>query len=104
MTDKSILIVDDEAIVLISLKTSLQCHFENRFSYETALDGEEALMIVVAIKIRYPNVASIMITGHANDEAKKRVLSEAGTIRIFDKPWKTIELIQTIESVCYSIK
>jgi|JI8StandDraft_1071087.scaffolds.fasta_scaffold242581_2 CheY-like chemotaxis protein len=127
MSEKSILCVDDEAIILISLKSTLQKHFGRRFSYETASNGAEALLTVdelvkegvqvlviisdwqmpgmrgdellVTIKNRYPNIASIMITGHADESAKKRVLEEAGTIRIFDKPWNTKDLIETIEGL-----
>jgi CheY-like chemotaxis protein len=127
MSNKSILCVDDEAIILISLKTTLQKHFGKKFLYETASNGEEALATVdelvgegvevlviisdwqmpgmagdellVTIKNRYPNIASIMITGQADESAKRRVLEEAGTIRIFDKPWNTKELISTIENI-----
>lgn len=38
----ALLCIDDEALVLLSLKTELRHHFANRLAIYTALDGEEA--------------------------------------------------------------
>ena len=46
MSKKAILCVDDEAIILLSVKQELQSHFRERFIYETALSAKEALVII----------------------------------------------------------
>ncbi len=131
METQSILCVDDEAIILLALKSSLQYHFGSRFSYEIASSADEALKIMeeltqegmqvalvisdwqmpgmkgdeflVLIRKMYPLTASIMITGQAEEDAKHRVLEEAKASKILDKPWNSKELFGLIERLCPKI-
>ncbi|MCB1178058.1 MAG: response regulator [Leptospiraceae bacterium] len=128
----SILCVDDDEIILLALRRSIQSHFKERFIYETAKNAEEAIEtiedlfkdgikvvliisdwqmpgmkgdeLLIYIKNNFPGIASIMITGQADEDAKKRVLNEAGAVKIFDKPWNANELFQTIERICEEMK
>lgn len=128
MSNISIVCVDDEPTILLTLKKSLQNHFGRRFVYETASSAEEAFEVIdelvadgirvvlvisdwlmpgmrgdeflILVKQKYPNVHTIMITGQADEAAKERVLKVAQALRIFDKPWNATELFELINKVC----
>ena len=53
MTDnptKAIVCVDDEAIIIMSLKAQLRNHYKNKFLIETSLSGEEAINVIEDLK------------------------------------------------------
>ena len=128
MDDTAILCVDDEAIILMSLIQELKKNLGNRYIYEGALNAEKAFDIlqdlkddgipvvliisdwlmpgmkgdVFLIKVRkmYPSVKTIMITGMADDEAKRKVQSEAGVCAILDKPWNKNALMEAVNKAC----
>lgn len=121
-----ILCVDDEKIVLQSLKAQLKSAFGDAYFYEVAEDGNEALELIKELKeeglriillvsdwlmpgmkgdellIRvhqeFPNIIKIMLTGQANEEAIARAKEEANIHSCLYKPWAEEELIQTIQS------
>lgn len=125
MSNVAILLVDDEKIVLDSLRAELRTSFGNRFVYEAAENVNEAwevieelhedgthVVVVVSdwlmpgmrgdefltqVRERYPGVVRIMLTGQADDAAIQRALQEAGVYRVLKKPWRAEELKQTIE-------
>jgi len=127
MSAPAILCVDDEPLILLSLKQELKSHFRDRFQYETAVSAEEAfevidelrdddirLILVVSdwmmpgmkgddflsrVRQQNPTVRTVMITGHASPEALARVQREKTTDRILLKPWKTETLVQAIEEL-----
>jgi CheY-like chemotaxis protein len=122
--DCAILCVDDEAMVLTSLKEQLQRRFGNRYVYEVAdsvadawvvidelqIDGVEVLMIVsdwlmpgvkgdqflIEVKQRYPQIRSIMLTGQADETAIARTYKEADLFACLYKPWQEDELAQVV--------
>ena len=121
-----ILCVDDEKIVLQSLKAQLKSAFGDAYLYEVAEDGDEAIELIKELKeegmkiillvsdwlmpgikgdellIRvdqeFPNIIKIMLTGQANEEAIARAKQEANIHSCLYKPWAEEELIQTIQS------
>jgi CheY-like chemotaxis protein len=121
-----ILCVDDEKIVLQSLKAQLKSAFGDAYLYEVAEDGDEALELINELKeegmkiillvsdwlmpgmkgdellIRvhqeFPNIIKIMLTGQANEDAIARAKQEANIHSCLYKPWAEEELIETIES------
>ncbi len=129
MSREAILCVDDEAIILMSLKQELRLSFGDRFTYETALSADDAKSIIeelsqddvrvaliisdllmpgtkgdeflVEVKRQYPDIRAIVITGHADREAVERTMRETGAARVFHKPWRTEELLQAV-SDCLS--
>jgi DNA-binding NtrC family response regulator len=128
MRQQAILCVDDEVIILISLTQELKTHFGARFLYEQATDAAEALAIVEDLSAenveiifvisdwlmpgmkgdefleeihkKHPDIKAIMITGHADETAIRRVQSNGSVVAVFNKPWDSKELIRTIEAHC----
>jgi len=125
MLKNVILCVDDEKIILNSLKSQLKREFGNEYTYEVAenaIDAEELIdelvfdgcniLIIVSdwlmpgikgdeflIKIhkKYPQIVKIMLTGHASEEAIEKAVVEAHLLKCLAKPWSDEELIQTIK-------
>jgi CheY-like chemotaxis protein len=124
--EKAILCVDDEEIVLMSLKEQIEDYFGDQFLYEVAESAEEAweviedlseesieiLVIVsdwlmpgikgdeflIAVHKRFPKIVKVILTGQADEKAIKRAIKEANLHRCLRKPWKEEELIETIRS------
>lgn len=120
---KAILCVDDEPIVLKSLKAELSQNFGTEYLIEVAESGEEALEILeefvekevdtlliisdwlmpnmkgdeLLIKVhqKFPNMAKIMLSGQADEKAIERVRSVAFGAFIA-KPWNREQLKQAI--------
>lgn len=127
MNKQAILCVDDEAIILMSIKQELKNHFKTRFLYETALNAEEALEIVNELtedgitlilvisdwlmpgmkgddflrQIRgiNPAIKTMMITGHAAKDALEAIEKENLADRILIKPWRNSQLISAVEEI-----
>ena len=120
---KAILCVDDEAIILKSLKTELGQSFGSEYIIEVAESGEEALEIIeelatkqidtlvvisdwlmpdmkgdellLIIHQKFPNIAKIMLSGQADPKAIDRIKSTAqGTFMA--KPWKKEDLSKLV--------
>ena len=119
-----ILCVDDERIVLDSLKEELTRHFEGRFVIEIAESGQEALEIleesesdgafvpvVVSdhimpgmqgdallrqVHARWPKIRNILLTGQASAEAVGRAVNDADLYRYVAKPWDRRDLSLTL--------
>ncbi len=126
MPEKAILCVDDEQIILTSLRDQLQRHFGSRYSYEFAEsadeafeviqefyeDGVEILIIVsdwlmpdmkgdeflIRVHQQFPGIVKVMLTGQANEEAIERTRKHANLHRCLHKPWSEDELIEALIS------
>ena len=125
-TDRlAILCVDDEQVILTSLTEQIRSHFGKRFSYETALDGEEALEVLdelfeegvktiiivsdwlmpgmkgdellIQIHKRFPDTVKVLLTGQADSEAVERAKRDAKLDSYLSKPWSRKELLQVLE-------
>ncbi len=122
---KAILIVDDEAIIAISLKRELHEHFGQDFILETALSAmdaesiieelcEDQVSIILIISdwlmpgvkgdeflekvlAKHPNIKSILLSGYVDDEAVKRLQERIRLDAFLRKPWNKAELIRTVE-------
>ena len=119
-----ILCVDDEKMILSSLKDQLKRDFGSEYNIETVESGEEALEvvdeliedtvdmpIVVADQImpgmkghellreihaRLPKTLKIMLTGQANADAVGNAVNHAKLYRYISKPWDPTDLTMTI--------
>ena len=126
MSSAAILCVDDEIVILESLKEQLKRCFGDRFIYEVAESAEEAwevieklhdddieILIIVSdwlmpgikgdefliqVHQKFPQLITIMLTGQADEAAIKRVKKEAKVYVCLDKPWTEKDLSQTIAS------
>lgn len=123
--DLAVLCVDDEQVILTSLTDQIRSHFGKRFSYETALDAEEALEVLdelsaegvktlvivsdwlmpgmkgdellIEIHKRFPQTVKVMLTGQADGAAVERARREAELYGYLQKPWSREELLGLIE-------
>jgi CheY-like chemotaxis protein len=126
MTDLAIICVDDEIVVLDSLKAQLKSAFGETYRYEVAEDAHEALelideLIVEQVKIilivadwlmpgmrgddfliqvhqQYPGIIKILLTGQADAAAIARAQKDANLLCCIHKPWSETELVDAIRS------
>lgn len=124
--------IDDEKIVLNSLKTELKNAFGNKYIIETAESGIEALeaienlidsnyeiQVVIAdyampimkgdeflIKLHEisPLTLNILLTGQATVEGITNSINYAGLYRFISKPWYTNDLVLTVKQALKSYK
>lgn len=125
MHREALLCVDDEAIILFSMKQELKRRFGGRFVIETALDASEAQAVIdeleergvstalvisdwfmpgvrgdqflVELHTRRPEIKAILVTGHADEGAVERARREAGLGAVLRKPWRPEELFAAVE-------
>jgi CheY-like chemotaxis protein len=126
MSNKAILCVDDEEVILESLKEQLKRRFGQKYVYETAASADEAweiledletedieVLIIVSdwlmpgmkgdefliqVHQKYPHIVTVMLTGQADETAIARAQSEANLHSCLHKPWTEEELASTITS------
>jgi len=125
-----ILCVDDDKVILFSLKQQLKRHFQTDYGIETAETGEEALEIVeemldegielpIAISDQImpgmkghellkhihalsPKTFSILLTGQADAEAIGSAVNHANLYRYLSKPWDSSDLNLTVKEALRS--
>ncbi|MGA9378760.1 MAG: response regulator [Phormidium sp.] len=126
MSKPAILCVDDEAVVLNSLKIQLKKEFGDSYIYEVAESADEALEIIeelqseetdilvivsdwlmpgikgdeflIRVHEKYPKIIKVMLTGQADETAIQRAKEKASLHNCLYKPWSSRELIETIKS------
>jgi len=122
----AIVCVDDEKMILNSLKAQLKERFGNQFTYETAENANEAAEVIdelmgdninvviivsdwlmpgikgdeflIQVHSKYPGIVKIMLTGQADSKAIERSRNEADLFHCIMKPSTEQELIETINS------
>lgn len=126
MADTAILCVDDEYVVLESLKEQLRRGLGDEYIYEIAENAKEALEVIdefqdEAVKIliiisdwlmpgmkgdeflievhrRFPQIVKIMLTGQADETAVERARHYANLHSCIAKPWNEKHLLATIHA------
>jgi CheY-like chemotaxis protein len=126
MSQKAILCVDDERIVLLSLREQIFKHFGNQYRYEVAENVDEAwevidelylegirILIVVSdwlmpgmrgdefliqVHQRFPDIVTVLLTGQADEAAIERARQQANLHAYISKPWTEDNLIGIIKS------
>ncbi len=126
MSSKAILCVDDEAIILETLKEQLKRRLGQNYLYEGASDASEAwevledlvaenveVLIIVSdwlmpgmkgdefltqVHQKYPKIVTVLLTGQADQAAIDRAQKSANLYRCLHKPWSEEELANTILS------
>jgi two-component system sensor histidine kinase ChiS len=124
MSKPVILCIDDERIILTSLKEQLRRRFQSQYLIETVESGEEALEIleefmedaidmpvVIADQIMpgmkgdellreihtvSPKTLKIMLTGPANADPVGNAVNFANLYRYISKPWEENDLAMTV--------
>jgi DNA-binding NtrC family response regulator len=125
MQKKAVICVDDESIILESLREQLEKHFGDQYTYETAESGEEALEIIdeleddnieiaiivsdwlmpgmkgdkflLEVDLRYPRVVKVLLTGQADQKSIETLNELADLFALVPKPWNKDELINVIK-------
>lgn len=115
-----ILCVDDEAIILESLKREMLDEFGKDYDIETARGGAEALALaselsaqgvepaalitdqrmpgmdgselMARVKALYPEVRCIMLTGYTDTDALRHAINAEALFRFISKPWAPFDL------------
>lgn len=131
MSKLAILCVDDETIILNSLRRQLKQAFSDQYVYESAESADEAFEIIEELEEEgsdvivivsdwlmpgmkgdeflakvhsdHPRVVKILLTGQADEEAISRAHTEANLHQYLAKPWKSDELVDCIRSGLQSI-
>jgi CheY-like chemotaxis protein len=130
MNKPVILCVDDEQMVLASLKEQLLDHFAEEYTIETAESGEDALELfdellaelkevpliisdyimpglkgdelLRRIHALSPNTLNIMLTGQADIGAISNAINYAKLYHYISKPWESEDLVLTISGAIKS--
>lgn len=125
MIKKAILCVDDEKVILDSIRGQLQGKYGNQYIYESAQSADEAWEILLEfeedevdvllifsdwlmpgikgdeflIKVhkKFPMVTKVLLTGHADRESILNAEQSAGLYKCMSKPWDQNELYETVE-------
>ena len=123
---KVILCIDDETIILDSLREQLEKNFGEDFIYETAESAEEAFEIIdeleedgieiaiivcdwlmpgmkgdkflLQVDLKYPRVVKILLTGQADQNSIDTLEELADQFTLVPKPWNKDELVYIINS------
>jgi CheY-like chemotaxis protein len=126
MSESAILCVDDEVVILDSLKEQLKRKFGDRFIYEVAESADEAWEVIkelqedeiqviaivsdwlmpgikgdeflIQIHQQFPKLITVMLTGQADEAAIERAKEQANLHACLYKPWTEQELTQIITS------
>jgi len=126
MPKKAILCVDDEKIVLLSLRDQLTHHFGDRYIYEFAESADEALEVIeelnqdgvkiliivsdwlmpnmkgdeflIKVHQQFPDIVTVLLTGQADEEAIEQTRKYANLHRYISKPWDEKLLIEALRS------
>lgn len=121
-----ILCIDDEQLILSSLKAQLKRNFGKDYLFDFAESADEGLEILeelgdentevllivsdwlmpgmkgdeflVKVHERYPTIVKVMLTGQADDDAVERAKTEANLHRLLAKPWEETELVEAIRT------
>ncbi|WP_425270003.1 response regulator [Leptospira congkakensis] len=123
---KAILFVDDETIILLSMKSQVRQHFGEKYKYLTADNAKEAwdllkeleeegcsVSIIISdwsmpgmngdeflrkVHYSYPEIEKVIVTGFADQKSIEDLDSEIGPITCLKKPWDEGELIAMISN------
>lgn len=121
----AILTVDDEKIILDSVRAQLERNFQQLYLLEFAQSAEEAMEITTElvtegvtilliisdyqmegmkgdefarwIREKYPQIKVVMLTGHMGQDLSRTLLDAELVEKIIQKPWKESELVELVE-------
>lgn len=123
----AILAVDDEKIILDSIRIQLEKNFNSRYMLEFAESADEALEIVDTLttsgidillvisdylmpgmkgdefanilKNKFPSINIIILTGQITSEVSEKLLDKNIILKLIQKPWQENDLINIVNSI-----
>jgi CheY-like chemotaxis protein len=123
----AILSVDDEKIILDSIRIQLEKNFQNKYIFEYAESADEAMEVVdyfvdsgvdilliisdyqmpgmrgdefaETLKMKLPGTSIVMLTGQMPEDISVNLLTNRIILSVIQKPWKESELISLINSI-----
>jgi len=126
MAKPVIICVDDERIILDSLKEQLKELFGKDYIYEVAENADDAMELVeelvedghdilivvsdwlmpgvkgdeflINLHKKHPKIIKLMLTGQADEEAIQRAKKHANLHKCIHKPWTEEELVEAIKT------
>lgn len=127
MSKIAILSVDDEKIILDSLRIQFEKNFKNKYLFEYAESAEEALEVIdelmdkdidillvisdyqmpglkgdefaISLKQKLPNINILMLTGQITEKLSTELLSKKIVLKVISKPWSENDLITMIRNI-----
>lgn len=126
VSEKAILCIDDEKIILDSIKSQLRGELGDEYNVEIAENAEEGLEVIqemvedgvsvliivsdwlmpgmkgdeflINVHKMYPEIVKVMLTGQVEEEAVDRAYKHANLYKVIRKPWDRDDLISTIKN------
>ncbi len=126
MPKKVILCVDDEQIILKSLRDQITRNLGSQYFCELAESADEALEIIeelnedeidiliivsdwlmpemkgdeflIKVHQEFPKITKVLLTGQADEESIERTRQKANLHRYLPKPWDEATLIEVLKS------
>lgn len=118
--DRAILMVDDEMIILLSLRQELRAKLGSSYRYEIVRDADEGLKAIEelaedgvrvalvisdwlmpgmrgdefleGVRARHPEIKTIMVSGHADEVQLERLRGSGALDAFFRTPWDPARL------------
>ena len=118
-TQPSLMIVDDEEMVVISLRALLQMETEYELHCFTdpreaarhleghtidvivtdyMMPGMNGLELLSCAKKCQPEAARVLLTGHADKQSAIKAINEVGLYQYLEKPWDNDQFLLVVQS------
>jgi len=127
MNNLAIIAIDDERIILDSLRIQLEKQYGGKFLLEFAQSASEALEVmddlkhmdistllvltdflmpgmngdelIMKLRENFVDVNVVMLTGHITPEISERMMQQKLVLQVIQKPWKESELFHIIDDL-----
>ncbi len=131
MKKLAVLCVDDERIILDSLRIQIEKSLSNIYLFEYAESAEEALEVIddligeeidlllvisdyqmpgmkgdafaETLKTKLPGVNIILLTGQISEEKSLDLISKHIVLKVLQKPWKESDLLELITNISINV-
>lgn len=115
----SVMIVDDEEMVITSLRALLQLETEYTVAAFTSakeaarhletqtvevvvtdylMPGMNGLELLACAKKRQPETSRVLLTGHADKQSAIQAINDVGLFQYLEKPWDNAQFLLVVQS------
>ncbi|MEI6522191.1 MAG: response regulator [Bacteroidota bacterium] len=131
MNELAIISVDDEKIILDSLKSQFEINFQDKFIFEFAESAEEALELIdeliddgikiilvisdyqmpgmkgdefaLILRNKLPTTKVILLTGQISQDVAIDFVNKNIFVNIVSKPWSENELVTLVKNIASNV-